>query len=1050
MIKSRNLENLNTTVFPNKIGNTSFGDNTTQPNEKVVHSIIDKSLKECENECNYFYKKYKYTLDTEDDKYIYFYLKVQDNLFHCYHDDYIYLDIQEPDEKIVIQSNSIKKNEFVNEMNSPTPTIANHVNKSKTKTKNEEFNWKQYIKNYDDLMNNPELNTKEKAWQHWIQYGQKEGRTFNRKSISEKDNINNFDWKKYIDTYIDLKRGDIRTKEKAWEHWINHGRLEGRTYFTLTNTNNINVDNMYEKSLPIETYKTTYNREENDFNRYGKDEYLDNYYDAQDYDAQDYDGEDYDGEKYPSTFHQNKNNYDMDPLFDWITYIKSNNELQKNIINTKEKAWLHWITQGKNEGRLYYSLYDERFQWNYYLQNNYDLIKDGIDTKEKAWHHWINYGKYENRKHMFLSDTLNTLPETKKLMYDEPPRKNIVPDKKKEPITYENFHWENYIHNYEDLLENNVTTKKQAWKHWIQFGKPEGRTTENIDQQEIEQYNLSDKLINYNNIFFKEKYINYGVHFYGWKWVIQSFIENHRQNNTTTNYKYPLFFDEWIEKLLLWGNKILNKKHIETIKKNKYKMVTFIHNPPFLQWYDTNNKSELQKEILISDERQLNEYTFSKIKEHNLTNNILFLYTLSNTHKEYIYNNYPKFRNKVVSVYHPIEVNETNGFQMNSFLKNKKIYHIGWWLRNFKTFIECKLPDNFSKHILIKNDFLTAWKNNIVPNYDLTNIQVINELSNDKYSKIFQNGCIFVDIVDCVANNTILECISFNTPIITRRTPSAEEYLGKNYPLFFNNVEDLSFLSQEVFLLHLIMDAHKYLKSLDKSRIMLETFNRKINYDLNKLTIPHSNIQLTWCCLITYENQLYIDKLIDFFINQECAEKIQLILFIENGQEEIIDEIEEFIQMYNNIHYVILPETNNLHIDFYNHCVQYVTTDFMTIVNVNDQYNIEFSSQYIHYLNNYPTCDVAFSSYTIIHHKNNSSILNKFTKDGILFKSNFYDFSFPTSGIVWRKSLHNIIGIFDNHSKNIIHDFLKKCINHHLNIMCISEQSLYSISSYTF
>jgi len=39
----------------------------------------------------------------------------------------------------------------------------------------------------------------------------------------------NFDWKTYINNYEDLKKAGINTKEKALQHWNNHGKKEGRT-----------------------------------------------------------------------------------------------------------------------------------------------------------------------------------------------------------------------------------------------------------------------------------------------------------------------------------------------------------------------------------------------------------------------------------------------------------------------------------------------------------------------------------------------------------------------------------------------------------------------------------------------------------------------------------------------------------------------------------------------------------------------------------------------------------------------------------------------------
>lgn len=42
------------------------------------------------------------------------------------------------------------------------------------------------------------------------------------------------------------------------------------------------------------------------------------------------------------------------------------------------------------------------------------------------------------------------------------------------------------------------------------------------------------------------------------------------------------------------------------------------------------------------------------------------------------------------------------------------------------------------------------------------------------------------------ANNTILECIARNTPIIVRTNPAIVEYLGENYPLYFESLNDLN------------------------------------------------------------------------------------------------------------------------------------------------------------------------------------------------------------------------------------------------------------------
>ena len=42
------------------------------------------------------------------------------------------------------------------------------------------------------------------------------------------------------------------------------------------------------------------------------------------------------------------------------------------------------------------------------------------------------------------------------------------------------------------------------------------------------------------------------------------------------------------------------------------------------------------------------------------------------------------------------------------------------------------------------------------------------------------------------ANNAVLESISSNVPAFVSRLPSTEEYLGKEYPMFFDSLDEVS------------------------------------------------------------------------------------------------------------------------------------------------------------------------------------------------------------------------------------------------------------------
>ncbi len=87
---------------------------------------------------------------------------------------------------------------------------------------------------------------------------------------------NNFDWVFYVNRYKDLQKAGINTYEKALKHWTSFGKTEGRQCNEsqpvktsiikkpiIQNTNNINLDDEYDKKILDEYYID--NEKSNDF-----------------------------------------------------------------------------------------------------------------------------------------------------------------------------------------------------------------------------------------------------------------------------------------------------------------------------------------------------------------------------------------------------------------------------------------------------------------------------------------------------------------------------------------------------------------------------------------------------------------------------------------------------------------------------------------------------------------------------------------------------------------------------------------------------------------
>ena len=91
----------------------------------------------------------------------------------------------------------------------------------------------------------------------------------------------------------------------------------------------------------------------------------------------------------------------------------------------------------------------------------------------------------------------------------------------------------------------------------------------------------------------------------------------------------------------------------------------------------------------------------------------------------------------------------------------------------------------------------------------IDSVEVHNRLDNTEYDQIVSQSIVFLDLIDCSASNTIVECIARQTPILIRRLDPVVEYLGEEYPLYFTDLGEIpTLLTPEK-----VCKARVYLKS---------------------------------------------------------------------------------------------------------------------------------------------------------------------------------------------------------------------------------------------
>ena len=181
--------------------------------------------------------------------------------------------------------------------------------------------------------------------------------------------------------------------------------------------------------------------------------------------------------------------------FDWIFYTNHYPDLVQS--KTKEDAYLHWKNYGLYEGRIckpeISNISTEvdntdigDFDWEIYLEINLDLKESGIKTKEDAYRHWKTCGINEKRLYKIdwcryikdynlMSKDINT--KIKAIQYWNQNGKPEIHNS----LNYENelFDWQFYVNKYGDL--SHINNEQLAWSHWTNFGKAEGRLSNNFN-----------------------------------------------------------------------------------------------------------------------------------------------------------------------------------------------------------------------------------------------------------------------------------------------------------------------------------------------------------------------------------------------------------------------------------------------------------------------------------------------------------------------------------------------------------------------------------------
>jgi hypothetical protein len=305
------------------------------------------------------------------------------------------------------------------------------------------------------------------------------------------------------------------------------------------------------------------------------------------------------------------------------------------------------------------------------------------------------------------------------------------------------------------------------------------------------------------------------AHRSGWSYCMNTLKPLHSNSG--------IFVDDFIERNFAWNIKEYFKKNEHNLPY-KRQWIGFLHNPPNVpEWFDFIN----------SPQAVLNRGVFKKSLE-----TCKALVTLSDYLKDWLQ---PQVPVPVISVKHPTEKPEHKWKPELFFCNKRKVVQLGYWLRKMFAICELRTGTKWQKYWLPSDENYSAtlmaieertklafWETK----YQWSAVKKMGHISNEDFDNMLSSCIIFLDLYDSSANNAIVEGIARNTPILVNRIPAVVEYLGEDYPFYFDNIEDAAY---KLIDDSLIIQTYDYLSNMNKEWICGSYFAKDLHSKLENI-----------------------------------------------------------------------------------------------------------------------------------------------------------------------------------------------------------------------
>ncbi len=267
-----------------------------------------------------------------------------------------------------------------------------------------------------------------------------------------------------------------------------------------------------------------------------------------------------------------------------------------------------------------------------------------------------------------------------------------------------------------------------------------------------------------------------------------------------------VLLDDYVERTFLFDD----HRRFETVHSGPW--IAICHHPPDMpEWY--------------SDQRL--QYLENSQRWRDSFRSLRLVVSLGENLTSWVRNNWGK---PCVTVRHP-SCTPRDCWSFQRFERNpvKRLIQVGTWLRNTQAVYHVECPELLKKTRLVQvggwvQRANRACRRRYGSKPASADVEDIPPLSNQQYDRLLSENVVFLSLIASVANNTIVECIARNTPLVVNRLPGPVSYLGADYPLFYENLDEVP----ELLTYEKILSAHNYLRVVNKQFLSGFEFARRV------------------------------------------------------------------------------------------------------------------------------------------------------------------------------------------------------------------------------